>query len=70
MTALLPAIANSTAARPTVGLLDIGLGRNVACRPLEVISHGPVAPAAELRAYQVGDHWSNPTQLRMAEGVL
>src|SRR5262249_31462536 len=53
-----------------VGLLDIGFGGNVACRPQEVIGNRPMALAAQLRAYQVGNEWRYPAQLCMAKGVL
>src|SRR5271169_3542974 len=57
-------------ATDSVGLPDICLGGNVAGRALEVIGNRPMAPAAELRAYQTGDDRRDPAQLGMAEGVL
>src|SRR5262249_19101441 len=53
-----------------VGLLEVGLGCNVACRPLEVVRESPMALVAKPCRYQAGDERCNATQLRMAKSVL
>ena len=42
----------------------------MASRPPQVIGNRPMAFEAELRTYQTGNARCDPSQLRMAEGVL
>ncbi len=52
-----------------IGLLHIGFGGQVACRPLQVIGHRPVELVARGILDHVGDHRRRPTELGVAEGV-
>ena len=52
-----------------VGLLHVGLRRDVARRALQVVGHGPVELVAERLLDHVGHHRRGAAELRVAEGV-
>ena len=70
ITAFFPARARSTAALPSVGLIDVGLGGDVAGRALQVVGQRPMVLVAEAILEELRHHLPDPAQLGVAEASL
>jgi hypothetical protein len=51
-------------------LIDVDFRGDVACRALQIVGDRPMIFIAVRFADHVGDHRSDTTQLRMAEGIF